>query len=330
MKRPKLPEGAEDLELVECVYTTSPSPTVLEKEINRLPLDDERIAAAISATLPESLRSAHPRVRAFKSSLLKKPFNRYGFVESPYNSSDSLDIVVTEGSLQRACLLTSGLIKLCTAFGWEFGHASPKYGRGRGDTYFRIGEENVKFRIKERVTQHKRELTREDIQHKKKWGYVSGPKHEYDPTGKLTFSIEGIAAPADYKFKWTDSKKRLIEECIPDIIEAFIVAAEQQVNRTKERIESKRLYEIAAEKRRREEAKQRRQQEMISALVALAEEHERVGKINTLLEDMAKSYPNNCNVQTYIAEATRLLSDYAPLSNPDRFTDIFKHKPEYY
>ncbi|AQA18978.1 hypothetical protein BST95_12720 [Halioglobus japonicus] len=325
VERPELPQVDEGLALVEFhYYSAAETAPVVEREKARVALDDPRISAASEAKFPSSLKGSNQLIREFKSSILKKSHNRYGFVESPYNSESSLDVVVTDGSLQRACIFLSGLVKLCATYGWVFGRESPKYGGRRGSTYFQIGEAKVQIKIKEKVTQRSRELTQEDREHKKKWGYVWGPKHEYDPTGILTFSIEGISAPSGYKFRWSDSKKQVIEERLPQIVEALIIAGEEQVERTKDRIERECQYELAAQERRREEARARKEQKIISDLVSLAEEHDRVRKISSLLDDLSEKYPISDDVQSSIREARARLKEVAPLEAPDRFSDIFK------
>lgn len=115
-----------------------------------------------------------------------------------------------------------------------------------------------------------------------------------------------------------------------EIVEAFIVASEDQVKRTADRLEQKRLRELAENERRKIESQRKKEQAMVSELVALAEEHSRARQVRAFLKDLSEYYPDNVEISESIQKARELIDKVAPIAYTERFTEIFEKKSDYY
>ncbi len=94
------------------------------------------------------------------------------------------------------------------------------------------------------------------VQQKGSW-WLSRPRPEYQPTGRLALTVEG-AGFLNIRRKWSDGKKQRVEECLGKFLAGASLAVRLLKKQREERLRLEREWE---ERRRRQEEERRRQAE---------------------------------------------------------------------
>lgn len=198
---------------------------------------------------------------------------------------ESLEIEVSQGSVERAVKIADAIIRTLE----ERGHEVKLEPEQKHSTVVQIERETVAFRIKEKISWVKRELTREEKQQQERWAYPTA-KYNYVPTGQLTVEItrnDGWGLPQS---KWSDSKRQRLEEKLNDVVVGLIYAG---MHKKQQRLE------VQQRERERQEFERQRWQR----LEGIRAEEERID----LLKRQAENWHASQRIRRFV-EAVRNLA----------------------
>ncbi|MBA2780599.1 hypothetical protein [Billgrantia kenyensis] len=138
----------------------------------------------------------------------------------------------------------------------------------RKATAIEIEGEKIPFQLREKQKQVRRPLTESE----KRWR-SSGDRdwrQELKPTGKLIFEIKSYL-PSGFKSQWLETDEISMENLLPEIFDTIQRVAPILANRTKERLEKRRLEEIAAHERYLAEQERKRDNNRWQRFLELAD-----------------------------------------------------------
>lgn len=117
-----------------------------------------------------------------------------------------------------------------------------------------INGEPIIFQLREKQKQVRRPLTADE----KRWRAPSdkGWRQELQPTGKLVLSIK-TWMPSGLRSEWLENDAKAMEDLLPEIVAAFVAAGPLLAERTRQREEEKRQYQIAEFKRYEEQQRRK-------------------------------------------------------------------------
>jgi hypothetical protein len=121
-----------------------------------------------------------------------------------------------------------------------------------------VFDEAVTFSISEFVQRVPHSLTAEEDAKKKKGLYVYPPQWDYNPTGQLKISINGLPYDSKIRHTWSDGSVQRVEDCLGAFVAGLHIAALVLKKQREERLRWKREWE---DRERRAEAERRRQAE---------------------------------------------------------------------
>jgi hypothetical protein len=207
------------------------------------PREDPEVPEVIVA---DSLAGAHPAVRRL-SSLLdgREP----GRAKTLYLRGDSEATVrLGEKTKGRALLILDALLRALEARGHSGSLKVPKDAWSPHDLSVKVGSETVKLFIAEPLTRTEHKLTSKEEADRIRYGSsLFAPKHDFDPSGRLSLRARGYYA---MNRSWSDGTRQRLE----DVLGAAVLGIEDLARRTAE-------YRTQLEEshRRREEEERRRQ-----------------------------------------------------------------------
>lgn len=232
-------------------------------------------AASVVDCVPAVKRTARHHRHARKAELTFERGERTG----PIVSMD-----VTDGTLDRACLLADRILKTCEALGWSFVVPTPKdeekaQSQRHGETeparveHVPLGQilieaECVGLHIEERLREELRTPTAAELaREKREYGYRA-PRKEYLPTGNLRVmrldTYRTYGAPP--RFTVYDRGTKRVEDQIPDILQGIQELALSIKLRRAEDERKAREYEEAQRRRQAFEARQEANAALIKQL----------------------------------------------------------------
>lgn len=202
------------------------------------PLSEEQIPLR-KVTAPA--KALHPVVKQTEHAFAKGRTDQFGRVQANWQLPH-LDLRVTRTGMDRALKFMDTLIRLL-----EANDMTVTPGTGREPAVIRVDGEQIRVVLKEEVRGRKRELTRDEKRNQERW-HLSNQKDfamTYDGTNRFTFEIENYT---DSQRKWTDTKRRKIEEGIEEIARSLFATAafekRRRAEREAERREAARLQEL--------------------------------------------------------------------------------------
>lgn len=217
--------------------------------------DPEVLDITLSESLPESrirvadhLRSPHALVREAKETLQGAGVDDYGMLWQ----RSALDLRVSRKMLARALRIMEALIKALEARGHKV--EVPKTGWQKRACAV-IGEEAVGMRLWERATRSERELT---IEERRKPPHAIYDRYVYNPSGRLTFTLDAVWAYG-VKKNWTETEEEPLEEKLNEVVVGIVTAAHVARKNQQKRDEEERLRQ--EELLRRQEGERRSQEE---------------------------------------------------------------------
>jgi hypothetical protein len=116
--------------------------------------------------------------------------------------------------------------------------------------------ETIGFWLSEILETRPHVLTKEETDHKKRYGWCSSPKWDYQPTGLLRVSLLCGETTSTRK-TWADGKKRRLEDCLGEVIAGIGVLARAIKQMKAERQRRHEEYEAKQKRRREEEDRER-------------------------------------------------------------------------
>ncbi|WP_027891138.1 hypothetical protein [Calidithermus chliarophilus] len=222
----------------------------------------------------DTLTDPHPLVRATRRALERAAPDTYGLLV-PKPGHGGLDLRVSAGTLDRALRIADALIRALKARGCRVEAEAGEH------TYAVIGEERVRFRLRERVRVTRRKLTaREEAL--PFWERPSTTS--YTPKGQLAFSFGDYNHSSRTPASCADDEKRPLEAKLNAVVATLLREAERQ---KQERLEwAERQRQLEAETRRREEERLRRykEEQRLKELEALASQWHRSQQIHKFLD----------------------------------------------
>jgi hypothetical protein len=204
------------------------------------------------------IKELHPAVIPLTKINFEKSFRKESLVDA---RKTCFDISVGPTNTRRVILLIDAIIKAVERRGHKFSIETEKreYGSERYEfkhCCFEIKSEKVRFSIREKLNQVEHVLTSEEKNHKKMYGNTWGPKHDFNPSGKLKFII---AKNHFDNYTWIDTEKKKLEDKLPSILKGILKAADYF---KKQRFEEKiRAIRQAQERQRAWEEERRRMEE---------------------------------------------------------------------
>lgn len=175
------------------------------------------------------LTKPHPKVKLAKA-LYQAPTYKYDciWMASYPEANNALAMSVSEHQLQRALRIMDALLKYFQKQGWLTG--TERECRTLYNTVT-IGGQKIRYRLREELKQHTRELSAKELEDKQSGGYVWHERINR-PSGNLILSIGGGYSRGD---AWRDSKSHTLESLLPDVI----IGMEKAAERTKQAMEKR-------------------------------------------------------------------------------------------
>jgi PAS domain-containing protein len=161
-----------------------------------------------------------------------------------------------------------------------------------------IERELVPFSLEEDVLRTEKPPTQAEKKDRERYGWLR-PTYVYTPTGALTLALDVHIRDGERR-RWSDGKKRRVEDHLPAIAEAFLRFAAHLK-------EQRRVFE--EERRRREEHERQRAEK----LKLIREEEERLGTLLTEVDSWRRSR----QIHAYVNAAVEQLTGH---ENPERLS----------
>jgi len=201
------------------------------------------------------LYSAHPLTTQTQINLKKAECNRYGVLSC--RRRKCLDISVGPNSMHRALRIMDALFKALEKRDFKVSVTSkdPKDPYSHCETSVEVLGETLEFGLVESIKRTERDLTEKEM---KSWHYRS-KEFEFHPTGNLSLIIKTYL-PEGTRRKWSEGKKRRLEDCLNDFIAGLIRAAIVHRARRLE-MERERKKRLEEERKRMEEERIREEEE---------------------------------------------------------------------
>jgi len=199
-------------------------------------------------TVPKRLADIHPLVAEMREGFAKDKPGENGLIR-PLGKF-YCDMRVAPGNVNRALRILNTVMKELESRDVEIIIKKDKTPSAR---FVLFGEELEIF-IHEKVRRTDHILTEIEKKKQKRDYWYSQPRWDYMPTGKLSIGVDAWGL-YDIRKKWSDTKYRVIEDILNEIIIGVIRAADFLRRRSIEREEEQRRRE--EEYRRREEERKR-------------------------------------------------------------------------
>jgi hypothetical protein len=283
MKKAKLPKLKSSHEVIAPIERISDEMIAAKK--NTKAETKSRRKEIETITVETELLNPHPLVKQGSKRLKSRdcPVDEKGLRSDP---EESLNLVVTKGSLDRALLLADALIKALELQGAVVSLENKQ-------TRITLGATSVSFTMTEHVGRSRHEPTPAEERARKRyystpyWNqsaeYPNIPYYDYTPTGILTITVGGYPSR-----RWNDTPKTKLESRMATIVSGIL-----------ELIEEVRLEEV--ERKRKEEAKQRARESYQFVVARYNKEMDRFKKF----EDDADNFEKAQRLRAYADELER-------------------------
>jgi hypothetical protein len=159
--------------------------------------------------VPEHLRRPHRLVVRTRESL--RP-SRPGAIGLPPTPGGILEIHVSRQQHPRALRIFDALLKACEERGFSIVVGQEPYSRAK----IKVRGEELSVSITEPNRRTDNVLSAKEQEEQRKGRGCSIPRYDFTPTGTLFFTIDGWTEGVQHR--WSDRKKRPLENCLNDII----------------------------------------------------------------------------------------------------------------
>jgi len=280
------------------------SPQVFEDAIQ---LIEKEALPEMAIIVPVTAKKEHPYVKNTRLELERRLKNKstyrldYGRIKC--NEKDIFDIDVGPDSVQRVLNI---LQSLCDAFEKRgFALVSEWNENNRyGHIYVMVMGEKITFSIAESSKKVKLEKKENSVY----------SDYEYIPTGKLT--LQNLYPPYQMngQYRWSDTKKILLEEKLNDVVAGFIFASawekEREVRKKIEEENEKRKEAIRREKERLARIEKQRIVNFKKGTEYWVLYQNMAAFLTTVKKSYKKSAKKNDDTKRWIRWATNYLTQY--------------------
>ena len=264
----------------------------------------------VKINVPEVLAEPHRLIKATRAALIKGKPNERGLI-SP-GKKNCLDMNVTKGTIERACLIMDALLKTIELEGFEVIQTQ----KSPYKTTVIINGESIEIGIDEKVSQTDHLLTDDEKRRRKRGEWVYPPKYDYHPTGNLVMRIRN-AYSLGVRQQWADGKIQRVEDCLGEFflglknVAAAKIAVEEEFQRRQRerkeeqirRAELQRLTDIEIFKARK-----------LTTDMANWENADRMRRYLVALHKINVSVPG---LEDWITWCAKYIESIDPLLNPD-------------
>jgi len=217
--------------------------------------DDGSSLSCPTIRVPARIRKYEDDVLKTRREYEKRGYRRDVNLFSPINT-ECAALSVSDQTFGRALRILNTVYRYCREQNWEIGR---KHERTVVMNVVTIDGEAVRFRLRERLKQHYRDLSPQEQADAAAGNYVYQLKVNR-PTGRLFLSIEELASEGPRV--WEDSKTQKVEDCVGQFIAGLQGAANKQRQRrlareAQERRESERRIVFGRVRARADVWKQR-------------------------------------------------------------------------
>ena len=207
-------------------------------EIPQHRADDVSSSSSPTIRVPDRIRQYDDDVLKTRREYEKRGYHRDVNLFSPINT-ECAALSVSDQSFGRALRILNTVYRYCREHNWEI---ERKHESTVMMNVVTIDGEAVRFRLRERLKQHYRDLSPQEQADAAAGKYVYQLKVNR-PTGRLLLSIEELAFEG--RRVWEDSKTQKVDDCVGKFIAGLQGAAEKQRQRrlareTQERQENER------------------------------------------------------------------------------------------
>jgi hypothetical protein len=201
----------------------------------------------------------------------------------------------------------------------------------RGTFYFEYKTEKISCRLREKNKQVRRPKTADEM----RWSFA-GDKNwtqVLEPTGNLIFTFEDyFDSELSIRREWLETQTKRLEEMVPDIIAALLLAGPALVKQRQDREEQRRRSEEAERQRQAEAARRRKDRNQWRALTEQADRHDIARKVRLLLSELEKQEADRAAIigekalSEWLIWAKRHLATFDPVERgiADVFTELSK------
>jgi hypothetical protein len=208
--------------------------------------------------VPNFLISPHSITAATRRALNVAKEDDYGAIKCTVE--EAFYVRIAPDSIDRTLRIIDALISACAERRISTRDGQKRDGNYREYAKLVVNSESLGISIDERIQRRPHKLTEKEMtsqrRARKSWddfSYMSIPKYDYFPTGKLSLKIEGHCG-SGLRSTWNDTNRQKIEDCLNQVIVALLEAAAWIKNKRKNEEEREQLYRLEltrrAEKRR--------------------------------------------------------------------------------
>lgn len=165
--------------------------------------------------VPSHITRYEPAVQRAKHAYNKPRINGDAHLWSRFDP-DVAALTVSRGTLTRALRILNTLYKFARENAWT--SDTELQGKIMVNRFY-INGESIRFRLRERLKQHKKPLSSNEQIRQESGAYVS-QETEYHPTGLLFLSIEYWASGG--KILWEDKDLKPLESCLGDFVTTLV------------------------------------------------------------------------------------------------------------
>jgi hypothetical protein len=244
-----------------------------ELEQNYLP---DGIDLSKPINVSEKLSSPHPFVKEIRSLSTNSKPDEYGLIR-PLGKK-YLGFRTSPENLGRALRVFDRILKWFADNGYEFIINEKSYSYD-SEAYFLIYDEKIQIQIYERANRSDHVPTKKELER----GIYWIPKWDYMPCGKLSLIINDWGYNGIRK-KWTDTQTNSIEEMLNKFISSMFKIAYLKKQRTMQREEEKRLWQLEQERRAEEKRLREIEKQKLLDLKKQAEQWESARKLRKYIK----------------------------------------------
>ncbi len=257
----------------------------------------------------------HPMVQILTSRQKKK---REAFCQEwyrePYNSKKIMDgllaLEASDDQRDRACRILSALVTALENRGYAVKSEYSRWSGGR--SYVRILDQQIGFRLRERYK--RRDVTKEEKAQNSYLRYVD------EPSGMLVFEITN-GHGSGRRRTWRDSKTRVLENLLNDIVAEMILHAAHMVENHAQAEKRRQEWEREEAIRRRRRYEDLKEEVRVRRLTRDAETWESYTRLQSYLDAAEREIRSRHDGGCDVGEAKEWLSwarDYVEAQNPLR------------
>lgn len=289
---PRPPNGYWTKKAVGKVLQIAPLPSELNRltsiDLSSLQRQGRRTEKPKAALLPSPDKPLdfYPLLQGIKASL-GEPSYRYDFIlTQAYNDNRVMRLDVSLGQRDRAIVILHSLLSAFDERGWQVKVEKPRYEK-RLLNIVTVDNVDLKFRLRERLIQQKRELSAQEKSDKANGKWIWKEKINV-PSGKLQLFIDS-PLPKGLKSVFEDKASGTLESQLGLFIE-YLVASSRHAHHLAEERRISEVQRLAEQSRRWEfESAVKEEQQRIELLLDMASKWQRANQCRKFISEVLNS-----------------------------------------